>query len=95
MKGEEAEHTGRDRRCILHCRRVCNVEPCWYGVLRARGWVIGSVVYFKKASLMLGVNLIGVEHWVGGILEFAHSGISKTHTRLGGVSERLVFLVFS
>ena len=30
---------------------------------------------------MLGVNVIGVEHWVGGVLEFAHSGISKTHTR--------------
>jgi hypothetical protein len=34
---------------------------------------------------MLGVNLIDVEHWVGGTLEFAHSGISKTHTRRGGV----------
>ena len=25
----------------------------------------------RKASLMLGANEIGVEHWVGGILEFA------------------------
>jgi len=44
---------------------------------------------------MLGVNLIGVEHWVGEILEFAHSGISKTHTRLGGVIQRkLVRTIF-
>jgi hypothetical protein len=43
---------------------------------------------------MLGVNEVGVEHWVGGILEFAHSGISKTHTRLGGVSEKVVDLGF-
>jgi len=28
---------------------------------------------------------LGAEHWVGGILEFAHSGVSKTHTRSGGV----------
>jgi hypothetical protein len=26
---------------------------------------------FKSISLMLGVNELGVEHWVGGILEFA------------------------
>jgi hypothetical protein len=33
---------------------------------------------------MLGANEIGVEHWVGGNLGFAHSGLSKTHTRSGG-----------
>ena len=38
---------------------------------------------------------VDVEHWVGGILEFAHSGISKTHTRLGGVSERSLTLVLA
>jgi hypothetical protein len=27
------------------------------------------------------------EHWVGGILEFAHSGVSKTHTRTRGVNQ--------
>jgi hypothetical protein len=35
----------------------------------------------RDRNLMLGVNLIGADHWVGGILEFAHSGIGKTHTR--------------
>ena len=35
------------------------------------------------------------EHWVGGILEFAHSGVSKTHTRTSGVSEEMLPLVFS
>jgi hypothetical protein len=35
------------------------------------------------------------EHWVGGILEVAHSGIGKTHTRLGGVSERSLTLVLA
>jgi hypothetical protein len=45
---------------------------------------------------MLGVNATtdsyrfnesrtGAEHWVGGILGFAHPGVSKTHTRSGGV----------
>src|SRR6202167_1799596 len=38
---------------------------------------------------------VDAEHWVGGILEFAHSGISKTHTRLGGVSERSLTLVLA
>ena len=37
---------------------------------------------------------IGVEHWVGGVLEFAHSGASKTHTRRGGVSGEVVDLGF-
>ena len=34
----------------------------------------------QRFSLMLGVNVIGAEHWVGGTPEFAHSGVSKTHT---------------
>ena len=25
----------------------------------------------RRFNLMLGVNVVGVEHWVGGILEFA------------------------
>jgi len=32
-------------------------------------------------------KLLGAEHWVGGTEEFAHSKVSKTHTRLGGVSD--------
>jgi len=55
---------------------------------------------------MLGVNAtadsyrfnesrLGAEHWVGGILEFAHSGVSKTHTRTRGMSEKVVDLGFS
>ena len=49
---------------------------------------------------MLGVNATtesvsrfnesrtGAEHWVGGILGFAHPGVSKTHTRRRGVNQR-------
>ena len=48
-------------------RLVCNQEAT------------GSIPV-SSTNLMLGVNLIGVEHWVGGVLEFAHSGMSKTHT---------------
>jgi hypothetical protein len=55
---------------------------------------------------MLGVNATtdsyrfnesrtGAEHWVGCSLGFAHSGLSKTHTRSGGVSEGLLILVSS
>ena len=35
------------------------------------------------------------KHWVGGILEFAHSGVSKTHTRTRGVTEKQLLLVLS
>jgi hypothetical protein len=62
----------------------------------------------SKVSLMLGVKrdnresvhgpmkvVFDAKHWVGGILEFAHSGLSKTHTRTRGVSEKQLFLAFS
>jgi hypothetical protein len=49
----------------------CLLHDCFSTKIRMR----------SSANLMLGVNEIGAEHWVGGILEFAHSGISKTDTR--------------
>jgi hypothetical protein len=38
---------------------------------RRAGAKEGSKGFGTDLSLMLGVNEIGVEHWVGGILEFA------------------------
>jgi len=38
---------------------------------------------------------LGAEHWVGGTLGFAHSGVSTTHTRLGGeIQRKLVRTIF-
>jgi hypothetical protein len=39
-------------------------------------------------SLMLGVNMIGVEHWVGGILEFARLWSEHDPYLLKRVSQR-------
>jgi hypothetical protein len=44
---------------------------------------------------MLGVNEIGVEHWVGGILEFARLWNEQDPYPQKRVSERLLILVFS
>jgi hypothetical protein len=34
----------------------------------------------------VGRQMLGVEHWVGGTWEFAHSWVSKTHTCIRGVA---------
>ena len=43
-----------------------------------------GVKHDNRESVHGSRKSLDAEHWVGGVLEFAHSGISKTHTRLGG-----------
>src|SRR5580698_7148194 len=38
----------------------------------------------RQPSPYHGSKSLDAEHWVGGISGVAHSGVSKTHTRLGG-----------
>ena len=48
----------------------------------------GAKYRLRKPQLYVGrqEKSLGVEHWVGGTWEFAHSWVSKTHTCIRGVA---------